>query len=50
LHAITWFNLAAQAMVVHVAGKRVPGLLIAASNYAAWALVSAVLVWLLVGG
>jgi len=50
LHAITWFNLAPQAMVVHVAGKRVPGLLIAASNYAAWALVSAVVVWLLVGG
>ena len=24
-HAITWFNLAPQAMVVKVAGKHVPG-------------------------
>ena len=24
-HAVTWFNLAPQAMVVHVGGKRVPG-------------------------
>ena len=48
-HAITWFNLAPQAMVVKAAGRRVPGVLIAASNYAAWGVVSAVLVWLLVG-
>ena len=40
LHAITWFNLAPQAMVVKVAGKRVPGFLIAASNYAGWVVVS----------
>jgi len=48
-HAITWFNLAPQAMVVKVAGRRVPGFLIAASNYAAWAFVSAFLTWLLIG-
>jgi fumarate reductase subunit C len=48
-HAITWFNLAPQAMVVHVMGRRVPGAAIAASNYAAWAAVSALLVWLLAG-
>jgi succinate dehydrogenase subunit C len=48
-HAITWFNLAPQAMVVKVAGRRVPGVLIAGSNYAAWGFVSAVLVWLLIG-
>jgi succinate dehydrogenase subunit C len=35
LHAVTWFNLAPQAIVVHVAGRRVPGWIIAASNYAA---------------
>ena len=46
-HAITWFNLAPQAMVVRVAGRRVPGVLIAASNYAAWLLSSAVVFWLL---
>jgi fumarate reductase subunit C len=49
-HAITWFNLAPQAMVVKAAGRRVPGVVIAASNYAAWGLVSALLVWLLAGG
>ena len=33
-HAVTWFNLAPQAMVVRLRGKRVPGAWIAASNYA----------------
>jgi fumarate reductase subunit C len=47
LHAVTWFNLAPQAMVVKVAGKRVPGALIAGSNYAALAVVSLVILALL---
>jgi fumarate reductase subunit C len=46
-HAITWFNLAPQAMVIHVGGRRVPGALIAASNYAAWAIATALVAWLL---
>lgn len=46
-HAITWFNLAPQAMVIKVGKTRVPGLLIAGSNYAGWVVVSAVLAWLL---
>ncbi|MBI2821125.1 MAG: fumarate reductase subunit C [Acidobacteria bacterium] len=50
LHAITWFNLAPQAMVIRIGGKRVPGFWIAASNYLAWALCSAGVVWLLLGG
>jgi fumarate reductase subunit C len=45
-HAVTWFNLAPQAMVVRMRGKRVPGLWIAAANYAAWAVVSALVAWL----
>jgi fumarate reductase subunit C len=49
LHTITWFNLAPQAMVVKVGSQRVPGLLIAGSNYAAWVAVSAALVWILTG-
>jgi fumarate reductase subunit C len=49
-HAITWFNLAPQAMVVRLRGKRVPATQIAASNYLAWALVSALVAWLLLGG
>jgi len=49
-HTITFFNATPQAIVARVGGKRVPGLWIAASNYLAWALASAVVVWLLVGG
>ena len=47
LHAITWFNLAPQAMVVKVGGKRVPGFLIAGSNYGAWVVVSLAILGLL---
>ena len=49
-HSITWFNLAGRAMVVRVAGKRVPGVLISGSNYAAWLVVSAVVAWFLLRG
>jgi fumarate reductase subunit C len=49
-HAITWFNLAPKAMVVHVGHTRVPGFLIAASNYAAWVVASAVVLGLVLGG
>lgn len=48
-HAITWFNLAPKAMVLHVGGTRVPGFLIAGSNYLAWAMASAIVGWLLLG-
>ena len=49
-HAITWFNLAPQAMVVHALGKRVPGRWLTAANYLAWAVASALVVWLVLGG
>jgi fumarate reductase subunit C len=48
-HAITWFSLAPQAMAVRVRGRRLPPIWIAAPNYAAWALISALIAWLLVG-
>ena len=48
-HAVTWFNLAPQAMVVRVRGQRVPGLWIATANYAAWAVASVFVAWLFVG-
>lgn len=48
-HAVTWFNLAPQAMVVRVRGKRMPGGAITAANYVAWALASALVAWLLLG-
>jgi fumarate reductase subunit C len=49
-HALTWFNLAPKALVVRMRGKQVPGYWIAASNYAAWAVVSALLAWAILGG
>jgi len=49
-HTVTWFNLAPRAMAVRVAGKRVPALLIAAGNYLAWAVVSVILAWIILGG
>jgi fumarate reductase subunit C len=49
-HAVTWFRLAPQAMVVRLQGKRVPGTWIAGANYLAWALVSVLVAWLLLGG
>ena len=48
-HAITWFNLAPKEMVVRVGNTRVPGWLIAGSNYFACAIASALVVWLLLG-
>jgi fumarate reductase subunit C len=49
-HAITWFNLASQAMVIHAGGRRIPGSWITASNYVAWLLSSVLVAWFLVGG
>jgi fumarate reductase subunit C len=49
-HTITWFNLAPRAMVVRVRGKRAPDLLIAASNYIAWLVVSVAVAWLILRG
>jgi fumarate reductase subunit C len=49
-HAVTWFNLAPQAVVVRLRGRRVPGSWISAANYATWALASALVAWILLGG
>jgi fumarate reductase subunit C len=49
-HAITWFNLAPKAMAVRVGGKRLPGAAIAAPNFAAWLIVSAVIAWIVLRG
>ncbi len=45
IHALTWFNLASQAMVVRIGRRRVPPVLVAAANYGAWVVVSAVVAW-----
>ncbi len=48
-HAITWFNVSAQAMDLHVGHAKVRGIWIVASNYAAWAAVSAGIAWIVLG-
>jgi fumarate reductase subunit C len=48
-HAVTWFNLTPQAMAVRVRGRRLPNAAVAAPLYVAWILVSAFLVWIVVG-
>ena len=49
-HTITFFNAAPQAMVVSVRGRRVPGIVIGVSHYAAWVVVSALVAWVVLGG
>ncbi|PYV13719.1 MAG: fumarate reductase subunit C [Acidobacteria bacterium] len=45
-HAVTWFNLAPRAMAVRLAGKRLPDWAIRGANYGAWAVATALVVWL----
>jgi fumarate reductase subunit C len=49
-HAVTWFNLAPKAMAVRVRGKRLPGIALAAPNYAAWIVISVLVAWILLRG
>ena len=46
LHVVTWFALTPQAMVVRLGGRRVPGSVILASQYAGLVIVSAFVLWL----
>jgi len=48
LHTITWFALTPQAIVLNLGGRRVPGVLIIAAQYAGLAAVSAFIYWLVV--
>jgi fumarate reductase subunit C len=45
LHAITWFNLAPRAIVLHIRGRRVPDRAVLAGHYAEWFVVSAAVAW-----
>ena len=49
-HSFTWFNLAPKAIVVRLKGKRVPDLVVAGANYAAWVVLSAAVAALLLRG
>jgi fumarate reductase subunit C len=46
LHTVTWFDLTPKAMAVRLRGERLPASLILASQYVAWVVVSAFVVWL----
>ena len=46
-HAITFFEAAPQALVVHLGHTRVPGRLVLIGHYLAWAVASAAVIWLL---
>ena len=50
LHAITWFTLAPKAMVLRLHGRRLPSRTVAAGHFAAWAVASAVVAWIVLGG
>ncbi len=49
-HTLTWLGLAPQAMVVRLAGRRVPDRAILAAHYLAWLAASGLVVWVLRGG
>ncbi len=48
-HAITWFNLAPQAIVIRMRDRRVPRSWIAGAHLAGWAVLSAPVAWLILG-
>ena len=45
LHAVTFFDAAPRALVVHVGRKRIPAAVVTASHYAAWLAASLVTFW-----
>ena len=48
LHTVTWFSLTPKAMVLQLGGRRVPGWVIIAAQYAGLAVVSGFIYWLVV--
>ena len=45
-HTLTWFNLLPNIMVVRYGENRVPAIIVAGVNYAAWMAVSIFIVWI----
>jgi fumarate reductase subunit C len=50
LHAVTWFSLAPRALVIRVQGQRLPSWVVAAGHFAAWAVASAAVAWIVLRG
>jgi len=49
-HTVTWFHLTPKAMAVRIGEERVKPALIIAPNYVAWAVLSAMVAWILLRG
>ena len=49
-HSLTWFQLAPKAMVLRVAGRRLPDWVIQGGNYLLWVLASGAALWVLERG
>ena len=45
-HAVTWFNLLPNIMVVRFGEDRLPAIIVAGVNYVAWIAVSILIVWI----
>jgi fumarate reductase subunit C len=48
-HATTWFNLAPLVKSVRIRGKRVPDAAVTGAFYGLWAVVTALMAWILTG-
>lgn len=48
-HSITWFNLTPQVIIVRRGEERVPPVVIAGSHYAAWLIISVIIMWISLG-
>ena len=50
LHTITWFQATPKAMPVWKGEERLPSAMLIVPNYVAWAVASAVIAWIVLGG
>ena len=50
LHTVTWFQATPKAMAVWKGEERVPASMLIIPNYVAWAVASAVIAWIVLGG
>jgi fumarate reductase subunit C len=49
-HSATWLSLAPKALVLRLAGRRLPGAVVLSMHYAGWLVASAAVLWLLLAG
>ncbi len=47
-HSISWFHLAQKALVLRLGDKTIPGVVITASHYFAWIVISAIIALMLI--